>query len=189
MSDTLNPFAIDTDTMTGEMKPIRRAVISIGSNLGDREANLQEALDQLADTPDLWVTGISPVYETTPIEATDGSGDYLNAVILIDTTVPPRVLLERAMAIEEALGRARTAGVINEPRTIDVDLIVVGDKVNDEPSLILPHPRAAQRAFVLQPWFDVEADAEIPGYGTVAELLAGLGDQGLVRTEFELTSD
>lgn len=189
MTESPNPFAIDTDTLTGEMKPIRRAVLSLGSNLGDREGNLQGAIGQLADTPDVWITEISPVYETAPVDSPEGAGDYLNAVVLVDTTLSPKVLLDRALAIEEAFDRQRTEGKVNEPRTIDVDLIVVGDKTNDEPELTLPHPRAAQRAFVLKPWHDVEPDAEIPGYGPIAELLGSLGESGLVRTEITLIND
>ena len=189
MTDSPNPFAIDADTLTGEMKPIRRAVIALGSNLGDRESNLQGAVGQLADTPDVWITGISPVYETVPVDSPEDAGDYLNAVVLVDTTLPAKVLMDRALAIEEAFDRTRTEGLLNEPRTIDVDLIVVGDKVSDEQHLQLPHPRAAQRAFVLKPWFDLEPDAEIPGYGTVAALLEAADAAGLTLTDITLNDD
>ncbi|MFT4262674.1 MAG: 2-amino-4-hydroxy-6-hydroxymethyldihydropteridine diphosphokinase [Nocardioides sp.] len=189
MTESPNPYAIDTDTLTGDMKPIRRAVLSLGSNLGDREGNLQGAVAQLADTPDIWITGVSPVYETVPVESPEGSGDYLNAVVLVDTTLPATVLLERALAIEEAFDRQRTPGVVNEPRTIDVDLIIVGDKTSDAPELRLPHPRAAERAFVLKPWHDVEPDGEIPGVGSVAELLAKVGEEGLTLTDITLADD
>ncbi|UDY23847.1 2-amino-4-hydroxy-6-hydroxymethyldihydropteridine diphosphokinase [Nocardioides sp. Kera G14] len=189
MTESPNPFAIDSDTLTGDMLPIRRAVLALGSNLGDREANLQGAVAQLADTPDVWITGVSPVYETAPLESPEGSADYLNAVVLVDTTLTPHTLLERALAIEEAFDRQRTPGAVNEPRTIDVDLITVGDKVSDEPDLRLPHPRAAQRAFVLKPWHDIEPDAELPGFGTVADLLAAVGEQSVVRTDITLADD
>ena len=109
MTETPNPHIVDTDTLTGEMHPIRRCVLAIGSNLGDRLANLQGAVNSLADTPEVWVTAVSPVYETAPVDAPDGSRDFLNAVVLVDTTLSARTLLDRALAIEDAFGRERTA--------------------------------------------------------------------------------
>jgi 2-amino-4-hydroxy-6-hydroxymethyldihydropteridine diphosphokinase len=170
VSESPNPNYVDTDSLTGEMRPIRRAVISIGSNLGERRASLQGAVDALADTPEVWVTSVSPVYETDPVDAPEGSKDYLNAVVLLDTTLPARTLLERALAIESAYGRERGEQP-NAPRTLDVDLIVVGDRHAQEDDLVLPHPRAAERAFVLVPWHDLEPDAEIPDVGPIARLV------------------
>ena len=178
MTETPNPHIIDADTLTGEMRPIRRAVLSLGSNLGERLAMLQGAVNAIADTPDVWVTGISPVYETEPVGAPEGSEKFLNAIVLIDTTLAATRLLDRCLAIEDAFERERS-GVPNEPRTLDVDLIVVGDRRSDEPSLQLPHPRAAERAFVLKPWFDLEPDAELPQHGPIADLLANLGMDGV----------
>lgn len=183
MTETPNPHIIDADTLTGEMRPIRRTVVSLGSNLGDRFANLQGAVDALADTPDVWITGVSAVYETDPVNAPEGSDDFLNAVVLFDTTLSAARLVDRVQAIEDAFGRDRDTGIVNAPRTLDVDLIVVGDRRSNEDWLQLPHPRAAERAFVLQPWFDLEPDAEIPGYGKVAELLSAAGDQGIRRRD------
>ena len=188
MTESPNPNIVDTDTLTGEMHPIRRAVLSIGSNLGERRVNLQGAVDSLADTPEVWLTGVSPVYETDPIDAPEGSKDFLNAVVLLDTTLSARTLLERAKAVEAAYGRERESER-NAPRTLDVDLIVVGDRRADEDDLVLPHPRAAERAFVLVPWADLEPDAEIPGVGTVAELLEKTGREGVrARKDIELDS-
>lgn len=181
MTESPNPAVIDADTLTGDMHPIRRAVLSIGSNLGDRMFNLQGAVDALSDTPDVWLTGVSPVYETEPVDAPEGSASFLNAVITLDTTLSARTLLERALAVEAAYGRER--GEVNAPRTLDVDLIVVGDRHADDEHLKLPHPRAAERAFVLVPWFDLEPDAEIPGWGTVAELLEKTGRDGVDRRD------
>ena len=178
MTETPNPHIIDADTLTGEMRPIRRAVLALGSNLGDRLASLQGAVDAIADTPDVWVTGVSPVYETEPVNCPPDAETFLNAVVLIDTTLSAARLLDRALAIEDAYARER-GEVANAPRTLDVDLIVVGDRRSDEPSLRLPHPRAAERAFVLKPWFDLEPDAEIPGYGAIADLLARVGMDGV----------
>ena len=176
MTETPNPHIVDTDTLTGEMHPIRRCVLSIGSNLGERLSNLQGAVNTLADTPEVWVTSVSPVYETAPVGAPDGSRDFLNVVVLADTTLSARTLLERALAIEDAYGRERT-GEYGSPRTLDVDLILVGDRRSDEEDLILPHPRAHERAFVLAPWYDVEPDAELPDHGPVAVLLEKAADQ------------
>jgi 2-amino-4-hydroxy-6-hydroxymethyldihydropteridine diphosphokinase len=181
MTESPNPAVIDADTLTGDMHPIRRAVLALGSNLGERMYALQGAADALADTPEVWVTGVSPVYETEPIDSPEGAKPYLNAVITLDTTLSARTLLERAHAVEAAYGRER--GELNAPRTLDVDLIVVGDRHADDEDLKLPHPRAAERAFVLAPWHDLESDAEIPGYGAVAELLEKAGLDGVVRRD------
>lgn len=179
MTETPNPHIIDTDTITGEMHPIRRAVLSLGSNLGERMASLQGAVDSLGDTPEVWVTAVSPVYETQPVDAPAGSGPFLNAVVLLDTTLSAPTLMDRALAIEDAFSRDRSAER-NAPRTLDVDLIVVGDRRSDSDFLRLPHPRAAERAFVLQPWCDLEPDAVIPDVGAVADLLDKVGTEGVV---------
>ncbi len=182
MTETPNPHIVDADTLTGEMHPIRRSVLAIGSNLGDRLGSLQGAVNSLADTPEVWLTAVSPVYETEPVGAPEGSKNFLNAVIMIDTTLSARTLLDRALAIEDAFGRERT-GVKGEPRTLDVDLIVVGDRRANDEDLKLPHPQAHDRAFVLAPWHDVEPDAEIPDFGPVAKLLEQVGDQGITKRE------
>ncbi len=185
MTESPNPNIVDADTITGEMHPIRRAVISIGSNLGERRTNLQGAVDSLSDTPEVWVTAVSPVYETTPVDSPEEARDYLNAVVMLDTTLSARTLLERALAIESAYDRERTEK--NSPRTLDVDLVVVGDRRANDDDLILPHPRASERAFVLVPWLDVEPDAELPGHGAVTELLEKTGREGVtLRDDIEL---
>ena len=187
MTETPNPNIPDTDTLTGEMHPIRRCVLAIGSNLGDRLGNLQGAVNALADTPEVWLTAVSPVYESAPIDAPEGSKDFLNAVVLADTTLAVRTLLERALAVEDAFGRERSP-VRNAPRTLDVDLIVVGDRRAADDDLVLPHPRAHQRAFVLMPWLDVEPDAELLDHGPVGDLLAKSSDQELrQRTDLTLS--
>jgi 2-amino-4-hydroxy-6-hydroxymethyldihydropteridine diphosphokinase len=182
VTETPNPHIIDADTLTGEMRPIRRAVISLGSNLGERMDNLQGAVRALADTPDVWVTSVSPVYETEPVDAPDGSDMFLNAVVLADTTLAASRLLDRALAIEDAFDRERSE-VRNAPRTLDVDLIVVGDRRSDDDHLRLPHPRAAERAFVLRPWLDVDPQAEFPDRGMVADLLSEVGEGGIQRRD------
>ncbi len=182
MTETPNPNIVDTDTLTGEMHPIRRVVLSMGSNLGERLASLQGAVNSFADTPEVWVTGVSPVYETAPIGAPEGSKDFLNAVLCLDTTLSARTLLERALAIEDAFGRER-GGEYGEPRTLDVDIIQVGDRIADDDDLKLPHPKAAERAFVLAPWHDVEPDAELLGAGPIAILLDKVGLEGVTKRE------
>jgi 2-amino-4-hydroxy-6-hydroxymethyldihydropteridine diphosphokinase len=173
VTEVPNPHIIDADTLTGEMRPIRRVVVSIGSNLGDRMANLQGAVAALVDTPDVWVTAVSPVYETEPIDSPEGAEKFLNAVVLADTTLAAARVLDRAHAIEDAYARERS-DITNAPRTLDVDVIVVGDRVSEDPALTLPHPRAHERAFVLVPWLDVAPDAVLTGHGRVAELVAAL---------------
>ncbi len=181
MTETPNPNIIDADTLTGEMRPIRRAVLALGSNLGERMATLQGAVGAIADTPDVWVTAVSPVYETEPVDAPQGSKPFLNAVLLLDTTLAAHRLLDRALAVEDAFDRER-GDVHNAPRTLDIDLIVVGDRRSDD-ELVLPHPRARDRAFVLQPWYDVEPDAELAEAGPVADLLAKLDVSGVSRRD------
>ena len=188
MTETPNPNIVDTDTLTGEMHPIRRCVLSIGSNLGERLNYLQGAVNSLADTPEVWLIAVSPVYETEPIDASPGSQDFLNAVVLADTTLSARTLLDRALAIEDAYGRERTSDR-GAPRTLDVDLIVVGDRRANDEELVLPHPKAHERAFVLAPWLDVDPDAEIPELGTVADLLTKASDQAVsVRADLSLNA-
>ena len=99
MTETPNPHIVDADSLTGEMHPIRRVVVALGSNLGERLASLQGAVDALADTPDFFVTGVSPVYETDPVESPEEAGPYLNAVLLADTTLPAARLMERGPRI------------------------------------------------------------------------------------------
>ena len=181
MTETPNPHIVDTDTLTGEMHPIRRSVLAVGSNLGDRLANVQGAVNSLADTPEVWLTAVSPVYETRPVDAPDDSRDFLNAVVLIDTTLSARTLLDRALAIEDAFGRERSEP--GAPRTLDVDLIVVGDRRANDEDLVLPHPKAHERAFVLAPWHDIEPDADIPDHGPVAKLLEQTGREGVTERE------
>jgi 2-amino-4-hydroxy-6-hydroxymethyldihydropteridine diphosphokinase len=182
MTQSPNPHIRDGDTLTGgQLQPILRAVLSLGSNLGERKSTLQGAVSSLADTPDVFVVAVSPVYETEPVEAPEGSKRFLNAIVLVDTALPTHTLLERAQAIESAFGRERSE-VQNAPRTLDVDLIVVGDRTVEDDVLTLPHPRAHERAFVLAPWVDVDPDAELP-QGPITELLAKVGTEGILRRD------
>ena len=181
MTESPTPYVLDADTMTGGMRPIRQAVISIGSNLGDRLNRLQGAVSALEDTPEVQVVSVSSVYETQPVGAPEGSGPFLNAVVLIDTTLTVHTLLDRAHAIEDAFGRERSEP--GAPRTLDVDLVVDGDRVADDETLTLPHPRAHERAFVLLPWLEIDPEGEIPGQGFVADLVGDVDTTGVVRRE------
>ena len=176
-----NPHAIDADTLSG-MKPLRKVVYSIGSNLGDRLGNVQGAVDALSDTPDVIVVDISSVYETKPFGGPPDSPLFLNIVVIAETTLEPRTLVERAFAIEDAYGRTRDGGRWG-PRTLDVDLIMVGNTSTDTEDLRLPHPLAGERAFVLLPWLEIDAKGEIPGVGKVADLAGQVSGEGVVRRD------
>jgi len=163
-----------------------RAVLSLGSNLGNRLETLQGAVDALEDTPGIRVKAVSPVYETEPWGvAADSQPSYFNAVVVLKTTLPPSSLLERAHAVEEAFNRVRDERW--GPRTLDVDIVTYAEVVSDDPVLTLPHPRAHERAFVLVPWHDVEPEAQLPGRGPVAALLDTVARNGVEpRKDLEL---
>ena len=154
-------------------------VLSLGSNLGDRLAHLQLAVDMVSRR--LGVDAVSPVYETAPVGGPE-QDDYLNAVLLT-TAGEPREALDVARTAEAAADRRREQRW--GPRTLDVDVICVDEVRSDDPELTLPHPRAHERAFVLVPWLDVDPDARVTGRGRVAELLEGL-DRGGVRRRDDL---
>lgn len=154
-----------------------RAVLSIGSNLGDRLAHLQSVLTALGRA----VVTVSPVYETAPWGGVE-QDDYLNAVLVVDDpATDARGWLDRARALEDRAGRTRD--VTWGPRTLDVDVVVVDGVTSADPGLTLPHPYAHERAFVLVPWADVDPDAALPGRGRVADLADRLGDAGVRRRD------
>jgi 2-amino-4-hydroxy-6-hydroxymethyldihydropteridine diphosphokinase len=151
---------------------VTRAVLALGSNLGDRYQHLLQAVQLLGESLAL----VSGVYETPPWGDPDQPA-YLNAVVLaVDPRAAPHDWLARAHACEAAAGRERDPARRFGPRTLDVDVIQVWDAddqpvVNDEPELTLPHPRAHQRAFVLRPWIDIQPYAQLPGHGRLTDLL------------------
>jgi dihydropteroate synthase/2-amino-4-hydroxy-6-hydroxymethyldihydropteridine diphosphokinase len=153
-----------------------RVVLSVGANLGDRMGTLHRCVQAIARLPDTDVLAISPVYETAPVGGPP-QPDYLNAVLLVQTGLPPRGLLAALGGIEVGFGRVRAERF--GPRTLDVDIVSYAGQVSDDPVLTLPHPRAHERAFVLAPWHDLDPDAELPGHGPVADLLAGLDQAGV----------
>ncbi len=158
----------------------RPVVLALGSNLGDRLANLRAGLEELTAGGDITVTAVSAVYETAPVGGPD-QPDYLNAVVVGRTALPASAVLRLAQAAEHALGRLRAERW--GPRTLDVDVIAVGEELSDDPALTLPHPRARERAFVLVPWLDADPAAALPGDGPVAGLAARLGRDGVRRRD------
>ena len=176
-----NPFVPDVDTL-GNLKPIAKVVFSLGSNQGNSIDLLQSAVNALADTPDLIPVDLSSVYVTQPVGPVSDQPEFLNMVLVAETTIEPLVLLERVNAIEAGLGRRRD--VPGGPRTMDIDLIMVGQRSLDTERLVLPHPRAQERAFVLVPWQEVDPGAELPGVGVIDELLEQV-DTSVVRRSDE----
>jgi 2-amino-4-hydroxy-6-hydroxymethyldihydropteridine diphosphokinase len=134
-----------------------RAFLGLGSNLGDRWAYLRAAVGSLPD-----VVAVSPVYETAPVGGPAGQGPYLNLVVELDTDLGPRELLGVARRLEDAAGRVR--GERWGPRTLDVDILLVGDLAVEEPDLVVPHPRMWERRFVLAPLADLAPDLAPEGW-------------------------
>lgn len=159
-----------------------RAVIAFGANLGDREATIASAMRALADTPDVMLVAVSPVYETPAIKDVGVDREapgYLNGVVVVDTALEPLAVLDVLQRIEHEHGRIRSERWGD--RTLDLDLIDVAGLVSSDERLELPHPRAWQRAFVLQPWLDVEPGAVLAGRGAVADLRAHAHDEVVRR--------
>jgi 2-amino-4-hydroxy-6-hydroxymethyldihydropteridine diphosphokinase len=152
-----------------------RAFLGLGSNLGDRLANLQRAVDLLDASPGIRVERTSSVYETDPVGPPQP--DYLNAVAEIHTTRTARALLEACLAVEHALGRVRDERW--GPRTVDVDVLTYGDDRIDEPGLTVPHPRMHERAFVLIPLRELEPDPPLPDGRSIDDVR--LDDDGVRR--------
>jgi 2-amino-4-hydroxy-6-hydroxymethyldihydropteridine diphosphokinase len=151
------------------------AVIALGANLGDRRATMLAATRELAETDGVELTAISSVIETPALKPDGVDHDapaYLNAVALIATTLTPDALLAVLNGIENAHGRVRAERWGD--RTLDLDIVDFAGIVSSSPGLTLPHPRAFERAFVLVPWLEVDADAVLPGHGRVSDLVAGL---------------
>jgi 2-amino-4-hydroxy-6-hydroxymethyldihydropteridine diphosphokinase len=180
---TASPTTFDLerrlDSVDSTLHNPRTAVVALGSNLGNRLETLQGAVDALGDTPGVRITAVSAVFETEALGGPAEQPNYYNAVIVLRTTLPPRSVLERANAVEDAFGRVRTEHW--GPRTLDVDIVAYEGVTSDDPELLLPHPRAHERAFVLAPWLDADPDAELPGVGRIADLLKAVaGEPGQV---------
>ena len=143
-----------------------RAVIALGSNLGNRELNIDSAIAELAKI--IEITHLSTNHETDPVGGPE-QPKYLNAILIAETQLDPHELLIAMLEIENKLGRRRE--IHWGPRTIDLDLIIVGDQVIVSDVLVLPHPRAHERKFVLEPWLEIDPTAQIPGIGLVESIL------------------
>lgn len=149
-----------------------RAFVGLGSNLGDRSAYLERAVGLLGAADGVRVVGVSTVRESEPVGYLD-QPPFLNGAVALETDLPARKLLDRLLAVERELGRERT-GPRFGPRTIDLDLLLYGDQVIDEPGLKIPHPRLHERAFVLEPLVELDPELRLPDGRLVRDLLSGL---------------
>jgi 2-amino-4-hydroxy-6-hydroxymethyldihydropteridine diphosphokinase len=155
----------------------RTAYIGLGANLGDARATLQAALQALAGLPGCQLLQVSAVYRSAPVDAS--GPDFLNAVAALHTTLAPLLLLDALQAIELQFGRLRPYA--NAPRTLDLDLLLLGDLQLQTPRLILPHPRLHQRAFVLLPLLQITSGLSAPGLGALADWLPATAGQRVDR--------
>lgn len=151
-----------------------RAYVALGSNLGNPVQTIEDAMDAMAALRGSLLKAMSSLYRTAPV-GLKHQPDFINAVVALDTRLTPRDLLDELFALEARFGRERS--VRNAPRTLDLDLLLHGDTVQDDPELILPHPRMHERAFVLVPLAEIAPELTIPGRGRVADLLAACADQ------------
>ena len=147
------------------------AFVGIGSNLGDREAYLSRAIELLSAEDDIEVTGVSQIRETQPVGPVE-QGPFLNGAVRVETDLAPQELLDRLLEVERRLGRVR--GERFGPRTVDLDLLLYGNEVVDEPGLSVPHPRLPERRFALEPLSDLDPGLTIPAAGPISALLAEL---------------
>ena len=155
------------------MMPVIQACIGLGANLGDAADTLREAVEALDHREGITVREVSRFYRT-PAWGREDQPDFINAVALLETSLTPRALLERLLAVETEFGRHRPDGERWGPRTLDLDLLLYGDAVIDEPGLRVPHPHLHERAFALVPLLDVLPEARIPGYGAARDAVSVL---------------
>jgi 2-amino-4-hydroxy-6-hydroxymethyldihydropteridine diphosphokinase len=148
-----------------------RAYVGLGSNLGDREATIRRAVEVLGERPGSRVAAVSTLRETDPVGVED-QPRFLNGVVALEVALTARALLDELLAVERELGRDRSRETRWGPRTIDLDLLLFGDEVVDEPGLTVPHPRLAERRFVLEPLHELEPDLTLPDGRAVRELVA-----------------
>ena len=159
---------------------IFQVFIALGSNLEDPVFQVRKALDEIAMLPENNLLACSSLYRSAPIGKCD-QPDFINAVVQIETTLSPHNLLKALLQIEQNHGRVR--GLPNDPRTLDLDILMYDKLECNKHNLILPHPRMHQRAFVLKPLMEISKDCIIPGRGTVAELLSACAEQRLEREQ------
>jgi len=154
------------------------AYIAMGSNLGDRYANIQGGLDAISALKSTTIIRCSTIIETEPVGPGE-QGRYLNGVVLVRTGLEARVLLESLLGIEATFGRERTDEQRWGARTLDLDVLIFGDRVIDEPGLRVPHPRLHERSFVLEPLRELSPTLMIPGYQKTPQALLGVLDESL----------
>lgn len=162
---------------------MRDVALALGSNLGDSDRILQGALDDLAAVDGLDLVAVSAVFETDPVGGPEQK-PYLNAVVLGRWALGDAALLAAVSGVEHAWHRERS--VHWGPRTLDIDILAIGDDAIDTPDLVVPHPRAHERGFVLVPWLDVAPGAEITGRGRAADLVTSVDVTGVRRTQIVL---
>jgi len=150
-----------------------RAFVGLGSNLGDRQQTLKRAVAALGGLQATTVRAVSTFRDTAPVGIVD-QPRFLNGVVELETGLEPRQLLDGLLGIERALGRDRAGVPPGGPRTLDLDLLLYGEAEIDEPGLVVPHPRLAERGFVLEPLFELDPALEVPGEGPLEALLAKL---------------
>jgi 2-amino-4-hydroxy-6-hydroxymethyldihydropteridine diphosphokinase len=155
-----------------------KAFIGLGANLGDPEAQVRRALAALAELPGTRLLAASSLYRSAPVGVI-AQPDFINAVAAAETTLTARALLEALLAAERRFGRRRDFP--GAPRTLDLDLLLYGDRVIAEPGLVVPHPRMHERAFVLAPLAEIAPDVAIPGKGRAGALLAACTDQKIEK--------
>lgn len=156
-----------------------KAYVALGANLGNPQEALQAALEDLRQTAGVGVTAVSSFYRTAPVESS--GPDYVNAVAEVATTLEASELLHVLQRIENEHGRVRPVGVVNAPRTLDLDLLLFGKDTVATPELTVPHPRMHQRAFVLVPLLEIAPDAVIPGLGAARDYVAATADQAIQK--------
>lgn len=167
--------AVRIDRTADRLLPRHHVVIALGGNLGDPAATLDAAVQALGRLPGLAVTAVSAPLQTVAVTVTGPDPRkprYVNRVVVGETTLEPQGLIAALLAIEQVFGRQRLEHWGD--RTLDLDLIAYGAERIDEPGLVVPHPRAHERDFVLAPWLEAEPDAVLPGHGPVRDLLAAL---------------
>lgn len=157
-----------------------QAFIALGSNLENPISQLQRAFSELEQLPETRLLSRSSLYRSAPVGRLD-QPDFINAVALIETQLTPSQLLQALLAIEQRHGRVRES--LNAPRTLDLDVLLYDALQFQDADLIIPHPRMTQRAFVLQPLFEIAPDCHIPGYGNVQQFLPLCQEQKLERIE------
>jgi 2-amino-4-hydroxy-6-hydroxymethyldihydropteridine diphosphokinase len=155
-----------------------RAVIGLGANLGDPAAQLRTAIAAIGRIADTRVLAVSSFYRTAPVGYL-AQPEFVNGAVTVETTLAPRALLDALQAIEAAAGRERRFK--DAPRTLDLDILLYGDRVADEPGLTIPHPRLHERAFALAPLVEIAPDAVVPGHGRAADLLARCAAQTIEK--------